>query len=537
MHNLFNLNLILVISVIGIFTVPAYAQHVFIPDEIADLGFFNGDSVVEVRITDPLINDTTEGKGEPQVFINDKKIRMAQAEDGGWYAFFADKGQAQIADQKVVDEGEPGEGDDFGVFCSENSQLFNKTNFFSETDGVALARQHDGLEPGVNGTSLFPDCGVSESGDVLPLPFLLGNVVTDAPELNCMVTGTECGQIEIFEAAKGFWPFVQLYEFEDEEFVRVLYDRPGGEEAIGLFFFEKKPGLINKGMWGSTGISDFPRGTIVKISETDGSQTFVGDPTSEGSLSGIAFDSNGMLWASNNLPNPTSNLTKINPITGALISSIPIITSDDNPVGIQDLAIQPDTDILFGTTHIRDSNFTPLGEKVALVTIDKTTGVVTLVGLIDTGLADVPPEPATHGGEGDRIPIAFSQEGTLYAHSHNFNSLVTLDPNNAKVLTSDFTDITATGLGIRNDGVIFASSGTSIYTIATNGETTLLGSPEGDDITDLAFVPDARAVSGKLLPLDSIALVLAGLSQSAIWMIPTLAGLAGAGVIIRKLRD
>ena len=41
-------------------------------------------------------------------------------------------------------------------------------------------------------------------------------------------------------------------------------------------------------------------------------------------------------------------------------------------------------------------------------------------------------------------------------------------------------------------------------------------------------------VAGELLPIDSAALFLAGLSQSAIWMIPTLAGLAGAGIIIRQ---
>ena len=40
-------------------------------------------------------------------------------------------------------------------------------------------------------------------------------------------------------------------------------------------------------------------------------------------------------------------------------------------------------------------------------------------------------------------------------------------------------------------------------------------------------------VAGELLPIDSTALFLAGLSSSAVWMIPTLAGLAGAGVIIR----
>ena len=40
-------------------------------------------------------------------------------------------------------------------------------------------------------------------------------------------------------------------------------------------------------------------------------------------------------------------------------------------------------------------------------------------------------------------------------------------------------------------------------------------------------------VSGTILPIDSTALFLSGLSQSAVWMIPTVLGIAGAGVIIR----
>ena len=44
---------------------------------------------------------------------------------------------------------------------------------------------------------------------------------------------------------------------------------------------------------------------------------------------------------------------------------------------------------------------------------------------------------------------------------------------------------------------------------------------------------ECGVVAGELLPVDNTALFLAGLSSSAVWMIPTLAGIAGAGVIIR----
>jgi len=43
-------------------------------------------------------------------------------------------------------------------------------------------------------------------------------------------------------------------------------------------------------------------------------------------------------------------------------------------------------------------------------------------------------------------------------------------------------------------------------------------------------------VAGELLPLDSTALFLAGIQSMTIWMVPTLLGLAGAGVYLVKFR-
>jgi len=43
-------------------------------------------------------------------------------------------------------------------------------------------------------------------------------------------------------------------------------------------------------------------------------------------------------------------------------------------------------------------------------------------------------------------------------------------------------------------------------------------------------------VSGKLLSLDSSALVIGGLASSAVWMVPAVAGIAGAGIYLVKFR-
>ena len=114
-------------------------------------------------------------------------------------------------------------------------------------------------------------------------------------------------------------------------------------------------------------------------------------------------------------------------------------------------------------------------------------------------------------------------------------------------------------------GTDFTSDGTldTIVTDSTNDRPVMLAGPvnngcvviTGDsnwmaDLSGAIALNDARivannvfdylnnvcndVVAGELLPIDNTALFLAGLSSSAVWIIPTLAGLAGAGVIIRQ---
>jgi len=60
--------------------------------------------------------------------------------------------------------------------------------------------------------------------------------------------------------------------------------------------------------------------------------------------------------------------------------------------------------------------------------------------------------------------------------------------------------------------------------------------PCPDDPLDQCNVPSPPQVAGELLPIDSSALMIAGLTSSAVWMIPTVLGLAGAGVYLVKFR-
>jgi len=53
---------------------------------------------------------------------------------------------------------------------------------------------------------------------------------------------------------------------------------------------------------------------------------------------------------------------------------------------------------------------------------------------------------------------------------------------------------------------------------------------------NLCTFQNQRIVAGELLPIMSSALVIAGVSTIAVWMIPTVLGLAGAGVYLVKYR-
>src|SRR3989338_353698 len=66
--------------------------------------YMSGPQVIEVVVIDSDINDTDELKGEPDVTVNGKVLRMVQAVDGNWYGYFADRDMAVLADATAVSD-------------------------------------------------------------------------------------------------------------------------------------------------------------------------------------------------------------------------------------------------------------------------------------------------------------------------------------------------------------------------------------------------------------------------------------------------
>ena len=109
---------LLVISVSLTGFVDSYAANanLFVSAENSQFAnYMSGPQVIEVVVIDRDINDTDVAKGEPDVTVNGKILRMVQAVDGNWYGYFADRNMASIADFTAT--AAKGQGLDFGTLC------------------------------------------------------------------------------------------------------------------------------------------------------------------------------------------------------------------------------------------------------------------------------------------------------------------------------------------------------------------------------------------------------------------------------------
>ncbi|KAF6247903.1 hypothetical protein C6990_00130 [Nitrosopumilus sp. b3] len=203
--------------------------------------YMSGPQVIEVVIIDSDINDTDEAKGEPDVTINGKKLRMIQAVDGNWYGYFADRKQASIADSTVT--GVSGQGLDFGTFCNNSDTTDGYIGFdIGETVGIAIP---------ASGAAGFGQNGTATGGAITVActaagPGLGGNgtnnVVREAKDPNTSLTGDAIGQIglgagtETTAQLTGLWPFIQLYQLNPTGNVVVQYNKGGGVQSTTLTF-------------------------------------------------------------------------------------------------------------------------------------------------------------------------------------------------------------------------------------------------------------------------------------------------------------
>jgi hypothetical protein len=236
-------------------------------------------------------------------------------------------------------------------------------------------------------------------------------------------------------------------------------------------------------------------GALVIVDQTTVALTLVGTPVPGIRISGVAFDSTGALFGSTigaGGPPITSTLIRIDPNTGALISTVgPITNGPGGPaIGIADLTVQPGTDLLFGMRGPTDLG----GGGGKLYVIDKATAVATFVG--------------NTAPNNNHASIAFAPNGTLYESAFRLRlpfippALYTLNPANGAPLTSVPTAQFYGSLAVRpTDSVLFAGGANvdlgPIYTLdPVTGVSTVLGDTSPTFIGGLAFRTCAIAISG-----------------------------------------
>lgn len=191
--------------------------------------YFAGPQVIKVVVVDPDINKLDQQYGEPFVTVNGKRLRMMQAMDGSWYAYFADRNQAIASDKKSSVETRDL---NFGVFCGTSGDTFAtnlKTGLsFAETMGYTVAAKVTGsLEGSTVSNPIINSC-LAEGGIT---GAHLEDVVRHYKSINTNPNGFGLGLNAT--AISKVWPIIQLYDFSAiSSPLTVDYQKSGGDQVV-----------------------------------------------------------------------------------------------------------------------------------------------------------------------------------------------------------------------------------------------------------------------------------------------------------------
>jgi hypothetical protein len=166
---------------------------------------FGGAQIIEVVIIDSQRDETDEIQGEPVVKVDENQLRMAQAVDGNWYAYFGDSTAIAAANgESYLDFGDatatdPVDGD------------------FDEAVGTYKSAGQTGATP-----STVPKN--------FPVLSNYNNTVNNDHENRNQYFSV--GQIGITTAE---WPIIQTYDLTIENF-DVVFEQAGADEVVSLNF-------------------------------------------------------------------------------------------------------------------------------------------------------------------------------------------------------------------------------------------------------------------------------------------------------------
>ena len=438
--------------------------NLFVSAENAQFqNYFSGPMVIEVVVIDSDIKDTAEAKGEPDVKVNGAKLRMLQATDGNWYAYFAEKTQAQRADQTVVGN-TIGNGLDFGKFCSSAS-TFGGSALFTQTVGVAVARSATVStgSNGTDGTATFINCNTAVgalSGNALQ-----NNVVRENKTIN-----QAFNNLGLSHQQRNLWPIIQLYDFTVGGNVVVQYNKGGGVQTTTLKF-----DTVGDFITEQVDRSVYPRGAAIHFTVTDVQlnidptdedswtfQTVSGNRTSHyqvfdengardgdavaggviditSSLSNLMFEDSGVLRLNVNAQSATNPviLIRINgdvAITGSTAAAAASVgsgttgylTAGTQPVTLVENSPNSGVFVTYDNNDVSQLAITSNAARGTSATLEYDTARTILVGF---GFATISIDaPDGEWNSGEEIPITVT-DSDANKNSRSDEDLVVSDPN------------------------------------------------------------------------------------------------------------
>jgi hypothetical protein len=196
----------------------AAAGQLYVSVENAQFGnLFAGANIVEVIVRDPNRADTEVAESEPTVKVDNQLLRMAQGADGYWYAYLGD--DTTITAMDVQQD----------ALVTGNTVL--ATNLIFGVD-LPLGQDHLSVDGAGNAgltteaTSVFLTAG---AGVIDNPPILSDYNGTGEFTMNADQSST-IGQIGLNNSE---WPFIQTFDFTQEDFDIVL-EQAGADEVVTI---------------------------------------------------------------------------------------------------------------------------------------------------------------------------------------------------------------------------------------------------------------------------------------------------------------
>ena len=235
----------MVIAAPGMVPEAAAAGQLYVSAENAQFGnLFGGGQVIEIIVKDPNRADTEVAEAEPDVYVDNNKLRLAQGVDGYWYAYIGAYGY--IDDSSTDDFDGTSNNLDYGVQTATGT--IGQHHLGSAGAGQAS------MTTGASETLLTAVAGTITNPPTLSDYNGTNNVGGDPVTSNADQSST-LGQIGVNGTE---WPFIQLYDFTQGAFDIVL-SQAGQDEIVTIDY-------------DSSGLDSYAQVVVDRLAATQGSE-------------------------------------------------------------------------------------------------------------------------------------------------------------------------------------------------------------------------------------------------------------------------